>query len=101
MAVEEQAPPPLAGVRFIAVEQFGAGPWGTMLLADLGAEIIKVENPATGGDVARYVQPHTAEQDSVYFQSFNRNKKKHHAQFVASARAGNSAWVGGSCGLCI
>ncbi|HIG57236.1 MAG TPA: CoA transferase [Candidatus Latescibacteria bacterium] len=75
MAVEEQAPPPLAGVRFIAVEQFGAGPWGTMLLADLGAEIIKVENPATGGDVARYVQPHTAEQDSVYFQSFNRNKK--------------------------
>ena len=57
------------------MEQFGAGPWATMMLADLGAEIIKIENPETGGDVARYVPPYTAEQDSVYFQSFNRNKK--------------------------
>ena len=69
------AHPPLAGVRILAVEQFGAGPWATMMLADLGAEIIKVENPGTGGDVARYVPPYTVEQDSVYFQSFNRNKK--------------------------
>ncbi|MCZ6677482.1 MAG: CoA transferase, partial [Candidatus Poribacteria bacterium] len=67
--------PPLAGVRIISVEQFGAGPWGTMMLADLGAEIIKIENPETQGDVARYVPPYTIEQDSVYFQSFNRNKK--------------------------
>ncbi len=69
------AHPPLSGVRILAVEQFGAGPWATMMLADLGAEIIKVENPGTGGDVARYVPPYTVEQDSVYFQSFNRNKK--------------------------
>ena len=69
------APPPLQGVRVLAVEQFGAGPWATMALADLGAEIIKVENPLTGGDVARYVTPYTGDQDSVYFQSFNRNKK--------------------------
>ncbi len=67
--------PPLAGVRILAVEQYGAGPWSTMMLADLGAEIIKIENPATGGDVGRYVPPHTVEADSVYFQSFNRNKK--------------------------
>ena len=67
--------PPLSGIRIVSVEQFGAGPWATMMLADLGAEIIKVENPETGGDVARYVPPYTAEQDSVYFQSFNRNKK--------------------------
>lgn len=46
-----------------------------MMMADMGAEIIKVENPATQGDVARYVPPYTIEQDSVYFQSFNRNKK--------------------------
>ena len=59
----------------IAVEQYGAGPWATMLLADLGAEIIKIENPRTQGDIARYVPPYTANQDSVYFQSFNRNKK--------------------------
>ena len=66
---------PLEGIRILAVEQFGAGPWGTMMLADLGAEVIKVENPETGGDVARYIPPYTCDQDSVYFQSFNRNKK--------------------------
>ena len=67
--------PPLEGLRVLAIEQFGAGPWGTMMLADLGAEVIKIENPETEGDVARYVGPFTSEQDSVYFQSFNRNKK--------------------------
>ncbi len=46
-----------------------------MMLADLGAEVIKIEHPGTGGDVARYVPPYTVAQDSVYFQSFNRNKK--------------------------
>jgi len=46
-----------------------------MIMADLGAEIIKIENPKSGGDVARYVPPYTAEQDSVYFQSLNRNTK--------------------------
>ncbi len=66
---------PLEGVRVLAFEQYGAGPWGTMHLADMGAEIIKVENPDTGGDVARYVPPYTGHEDSVYFQSFNRSKK--------------------------
>lgn len=66
---------PLDGVRIIAIEQYGAGPWGTMHLADMGAEIIKIENPITGGDVARSVPPYTINQDSVYFQSFNRNKR--------------------------
>ena len=36
---------PLESVRVIAVEQYGAGPFGTMFLADLGAEVIKIENP--------------------------------------------------------
>ena len=72
---ERHRHPPLGGIRIVSVEQFGAGPWGTMMLADLGAEIIKVENPGTGGDVARYVPPYTADRDSLYFQSFNRNKK--------------------------
>jgi len=40
---------PLEGVTVIAVEQYGAGPFGTMLLADLGADVIKIENPAEGG----------------------------------------------------
>ena len=46
-----------------------------MNLADLGAEVIKIEDPTTGGDVARYVPPATNDADSLYFQSFNRGKK--------------------------
>jgi crotonobetainyl-CoA:carnitine CoA-transferase CaiB-like acyl-CoA transferase len=44
---------PLADLRVIAIEQYGAGPWGTMQLADLGADVIKVEDPVVGGDVSR------------------------------------------------
>jgi crotonobetainyl-CoA:carnitine CoA-transferase CaiB-like acyl-CoA transferase len=67
--------PPLADVRVIALEQFGAGPWGTMQLADLGAEVIKIEDPISGGDVGRYVPPFQDGEDSLFFESFNRNKK--------------------------
>ncbi len=66
---------PLARVRVLSLEQFGAGPWGTLHLADLGAEVIKIEDPAAGGDVARYVPPYAGDRDSLYFQSFNRNKR--------------------------
>jgi crotonobetainyl-CoA:carnitine CoA-transferase CaiB-like acyl-CoA transferase len=67
--------PPLDGVRIIAVEQYGAGPWATMMLADLGAEIIKVEPPGGGGDIGRAVPPYAIPGDSVFFQAFNRTKK--------------------------
>ncbi|HEU4370930.1 MAG TPA: CoA transferase [Methylomirabilota bacterium] len=67
--------PMLAGLRILAVSQFGAGPFGTQLLADLGAEVIKVEHPAVGGDVSRQVGPYAGDGDSLYFQSFNRGKK--------------------------
>ena len=66
---------PLEGIRILAVSQFGAGPYATMVLAELGAEVIKVEDPSVGGDVSRTVPPHAIEHDSLYFQSFNRNKK--------------------------
>ena len=67
---------PLAGLRVLAVEQYGAGPFGTQHLADLGAEIIKIENAAQGGDIGRHVGPHFfAPADSHFHQSFNRNKK--------------------------
>jgi crotonobetainyl-CoA:carnitine CoA-transferase CaiB-like acyl-CoA transferase len=65
----------LEGLRIVTVSQFGAGPFGTQLLADLGAEVIKVEDPAVGGDVSRQVGPYAAGGDSLYFQSFNRGKK--------------------------
>jgi crotonobetainyl-CoA:carnitine CoA-transferase CaiB-like acyl-CoA transferase len=66
---------PLADVRVVAVEQFGAGPWATLQLADLGAEVIKIEDPASGGDVGRYVPPFQEGEDSLFFETFNRNKK--------------------------
>ena len=66
---------PLADVRVLAVEQFGAGPWGTLQLADLGAEVIKIEDPSVGGDVGRYVPPFQEGEDSLFFETFNRNKK--------------------------
>jgi crotonobetainyl-CoA:carnitine CoA-transferase CaiB-like acyl-CoA transferase len=66
---------PLAGVRILAVEVYGAGPFGSTHLADLGAEVIKIE-PREGGDVSRSVGPFfLGEDDSVFFQSLNRNKK--------------------------
>lgn len=67
---------PLEGVRILTLESFGAAPYGTMLLADLGAEVIKIENPAAGGDASRSVGPHLlGPDDSQYFQSFNLNKQ--------------------------
>jgi crotonobetainyl-CoA:carnitine CoA-transferase CaiB-like acyl-CoA transferase len=69
-------PLPLDGVTVLAVEQYGAGPFGSMFLADLGAEVIKIENPAEGGDVGRHVGPFAfAPGDTHFFQSFNRNKR--------------------------
>jgi crotonobetainyl-CoA:carnitine CoA-transferase CaiB-like acyl-CoA transferase len=47
---------PLAGVRILAVSQYGAGPFAIQQLADLGAEIVKIEHP-DGGDVGRGVPP--------------------------------------------
>jgi crotonobetainyl-CoA:carnitine CoA-transferase CaiB-like acyl-CoA transferase len=66
---------PLADVRVLAIEQFGAGPWATLQLADLGAEVIKIEDPASNGDVGRYVPPFQEDEDSLFFETFNRNKK--------------------------
>jgi crotonobetainyl-CoA:carnitine CoA-transferase CaiB-like acyl-CoA transferase len=67
---------PLSGVRILSVEQFGAAPYGSMFLADLGAEVIKVENVAIGGDPARKTGPYLlGDNDSEYFQTWNMNKK--------------------------
>ncbi|GAG92034.1 unnamed protein product, partial [marine sediment metagenome] len=65
---------PLDGVRILSFEQFGAAPFGTLFLANLGAEVIKVENPAHKGDVSRSIGPYFLNGDdpsnnSLYFQS--------------------------------
>ncbi|MPZ26854.1 MAG: CoA transferase [Micromonosporaceae bacterium] len=66
---------PLADLRIVAIEQYGAGPFGSLQLADLGAEVIKIEDPRVGGDVGRTVPPYAADGDSLFFETFNRNKR--------------------------
>jgi succinate---hydroxymethylglutarate CoA-transferase len=67
---------PLSRVTILAVEQYGAGPFGTMLCADLGADVIKIENPTEGGELGRRVGPHFfSEGNSHFYQAFNRNKQ--------------------------
>jgi len=67
---------PLNGVRVLAVEQYGTGPFGTMFLADQGAEVIKIEIRNDGGDMSRAMGPYFfAPGDSEFYHSFNRNKK--------------------------
>jgi crotonobetainyl-CoA:carnitine CoA-transferase CaiB-like acyl-CoA transferase len=67
--------PPLGDVRIVAIEQYGAGPFGSMHLADLGAEVIKIEDPAAKGDVGRYIPPFQKGEDNLFFESLNRNKR--------------------------
>lgn len=70
-------PGPLAGIRVLDLTQNLAGPYCTMLLADLGADVIKVEPP--GGDGTRRMGPYTAEDTERayggYFASVNRGKR--------------------------
>jgi crotonobetainyl-CoA:carnitine CoA-transferase CaiB-like acyl-CoA transferase len=67
---------PLKGIRVLSVEQFGAGPYGSMFLADLGADVIKIENARIGGDPARQTGPFMlGKDDSEYFQTWNMNKR--------------------------
>lgn len=66
---------PLQGLRVLAVEQYAAGPFATLQLASLGAEVIKIEDPASGGDVGRTVPPDGRDGDSLFFQTFNHGKR--------------------------
>jgi len=68
---------PLSGIRVVGLEQYMAGPYCTMLLADAGAEVIKIERPGSGDP--RRAMPPFAERDgkrkAAGFMSYNRNKK--------------------------
>ncbi|GAA1468659.1 CoA transferase [Nocardiopsis exhalans] len=84
-ASETGAPLPLAGVRVADLSRVLAGPYATMLLADMGAEVVKVEQPGRGDDTRSwgppYAEPtgeHRAEHspgEAAYFLSVNRNKR--------------------------
>ena len=69
---------PLAGVKVLDLSRVLAGPWCTQLLADLGAEVIKVERPGSGDDTRHWGPPWHGEgerQVAAYFLSCNRGKK--------------------------
>ena len=71
---------PLNGVRILAIEQYGAGPIGTQYLVNMGAEVIKIENPRDGGDISRSVGPFFLDDmpecsASIFYQGLNHNKK--------------------------
>ena len=66
---------PLEDIRVLALEQYGAGPFATAQLVDLGADVIKIEDPSSGGDVARSVPPYAREGSSLFFETFNRGKR--------------------------
>ena len=67
--------PLLAGIRVIDLTRVLAGPFCTMLLGDLGADVIKVEVPGRGDDTRQWGPPFTPQGESAYFLSANRNKR--------------------------
>ena len=68
------APAPLAGVKVIDLSRVLAGPLCTMVLADLGADVVKIERPVEGDDTRHWGPPFAGE-DAAYFLSLNRNKR--------------------------
>lgn len=64
---------PLAGIRVLEIGHMLAGPYGGLLLADLGADVIKIEPAA--GDIGRRISPHRIGPHNTYFASLNRNKR--------------------------
>ncbi|WP_076073118.1 CaiB/BaiF CoA transferase family protein [Sphingomonas montana] len=68
---------PLAGLRVLDLSRVLAGPWSTQILGDLGADVIKVEQPGQGDDTRRWGPPFLADgsHDSAYYLCANRNKR--------------------------
>src|SRR5215467_8959301 len=65
---------PLEGIRILDLTRVLSGPYCTMLLGDLGAEVIKVERPGEGDDTRAFAPPYQGD-EAAYFLSVNRNKK--------------------------
>ena len=66
---------PLAGVRVLDLSRILAGPFATMLLADLGADVIKIEAPRRGDETRRWGPPFDDDGTAAYFLAINRNKR--------------------------
>ena len=78
---------PLADVRIVAIEQYGAGPFASMQLADLGADVVKIEDPTIGGDTARHVPPYAAEGSSLFSRASTATSARLASTYASPARA--------------
>src|ERR1700693_112510 len=65
---------PLAGVRILDLSRILSGPFATMIFADLGAEVIKLENPRTGDDTREWAPPYQGD-EAAYLLSVNRTQR--------------------------
>jgi crotonobetainyl-CoA:carnitine CoA-transferase CaiB-like acyl-CoA transferase len=83
--------PPLTGIKVLDLSRILAGPWATQLLADLGADVIKIERPVGGDDTRSWGPPYLTDADgretkeSAYFLSTNRGKRSVAIDFATSA----------------
>jgi len=75
---------PLDGIVVADFSRVLAGPYATMLLADFGATVIKIENPEHGDDTRQWGPPYTSEGKATYFESVNRNKQSIALDFTNS-----------------
>ncbi|HKR24560.1 MAG TPA: CoA transferase [Allosphingosinicella sp.] len=66
---------PLAGLKVVELARILAGPWAGQLLADLGAEVVKVERPGSGDDTRHWGPPFAADGSAAYFHACNRGKR--------------------------
>jgi crotonobetainyl-CoA:carnitine CoA-transferase CaiB-like acyl-CoA transferase len=82
--MSQPAPGPLSGLIVADFSRVLAGPYCTMLLADLGADVIKVESPA-GDDTRRWTPPETSDGVSTYYMAINRNKRSVALDFSKAA----------------
>ena len=82
--MSQAAPRPLSGLLVADFSRVLAGPYCTMLLADLGADVIKVESPA-GDDTRRWTPPETTDGVSTYYMAINRNKRSVALDFAREA----------------
>jgi len=77
----QSRPPPLEGIRVLDLSRILAGPWCTQNLADLGADVIKVERPGAGDDTRHWGPPYLKDgqgqdtAEAAYYLSANRNKR--------------------------
>ncbi|MEP6201428.1 MAG: CoA transferase, partial [Marinomonas sp.] len=92
---------PLAGIKVLDLSRILAGPWATQLLADYGAEVIKIERPGNGGDTRSWGPPFGADGEAAYFHCANRNKRSVAIDIATSDGAGLVRKLAAQCDVLV